>query len=226
MKKQFITGYIAGALTFGAVGAFAVGLTANPNPFPITLNNNSISMEGYNIEGSTYFKLRDIADAVGGFSVDFADDTIILTTGSTPVPTAAPSPSPTPMPAVSSQFKTMAGEILDDIEYEMRFLTQILPQINYDEFERNVTAALYRTEDMALYIDELLEEYGDEPAAKQFLDVAAAFTDAGNEIYAGIIELRDSLFPDYDGAAELIERQHILMEAYLEHAQKLYSEME
>ncbi len=223
MKKQFIIGYIAGALTFGAIGAFAVGLTANPNPFPITLNNSSISMEGYNINGSTYFKLRDIADSVGGFSVDFANDTIILTTSSTLVPTSVPSPAP--MPAVSSQFKTIAGDILDDLKYEIRFLTQILPQINYDEFERNVTAALYRTEDMALYIDELLEEYGDEPAAKQFLDVAAAFIDADNEIYAGIIELRDSLFPDYAEAAEMISTQHTLMESYLEHAQNLYSEM-
>ena len=35
-------------------------------------------MEGYNINGYTYFKLRDIADTVGGFSVDFANNTIQL----------------------------------------------------------------------------------------------------------------------------------------------------
>lgn len=49
----------------------------------ITLNGNSVSMEGYNIEGSTYFKLRDIADAVGGFSVDFKSNTIVLETSQT-----------------------------------------------------------------------------------------------------------------------------------------------
>lgn len=36
-------------------------------------------MEGYNVDDYTYFKLRDIADAVGGFDVDFKDDTIVLT---------------------------------------------------------------------------------------------------------------------------------------------------
>lgn len=78
MKKQFIIGYIAGAITFGAIGALAAGLLANPNPFPIELNGESVSMEGYNIEGSTYFKLRDIAAVVGGFDVDFHDNTIQL----------------------------------------------------------------------------------------------------------------------------------------------------
>ena len=81
MKKQFLIGYIAGAVTFGAIGAFAAGLVANPNPFPVTFDGDRVFMEGYNIEGSTYFKLRDIAGIVGGFNVDFADDTIVLTSG-------------------------------------------------------------------------------------------------------------------------------------------------
>ena len=33
-------------------------------------------MEGYNINGSTYFKLRDIANTIGGFNVDFQNNTI------------------------------------------------------------------------------------------------------------------------------------------------------
>ncbi len=78
MKKQFIIGYIAGAVTFGAIGALAAGIIANPNPFPIQLNGSEVSIEGYNIEGSTYFKLRDIADAVGGFNVGFNNNTIQL----------------------------------------------------------------------------------------------------------------------------------------------------
>ena len=81
MKRNFITGFLCGALIFGAVGVLATNLTAAPNPFPITLNGNDVSIEGYNIEGSTYFKLRDIADVVGGFEVGFENDTIILTTG-------------------------------------------------------------------------------------------------------------------------------------------------
>lgn len=78
MKKQFITGFLTGAITFGTMGALAAGLVANPNPFAVQLNGNNVSIEGYNIEGSTYFKLRDIADTVGGFTVDFQNNTIQL----------------------------------------------------------------------------------------------------------------------------------------------------
>ena len=78
MKKQFITGFVAGAVAFGTIGALAAGLMANPNPFPVQLNGKDVSIEGYNIEGSTYFKLRDVADAVGGFTVDFKDNIIKL----------------------------------------------------------------------------------------------------------------------------------------------------
>lgn len=78
MKKQFIIGFTTGAVIFSAVGAFAGQYIAIENPFPIQLNGQNIQLEGYNIEGSTYFKLRDIADAVGGFTVDFQNDTIQL----------------------------------------------------------------------------------------------------------------------------------------------------
>lgn len=80
MKKNFITGFISGALIFGVIGAFAASYTAVTNPFPIKLNDKEVGIEGYNINDSTYFKLRDIADAVGGFEVGFEDNTILLTT--------------------------------------------------------------------------------------------------------------------------------------------------
>ena len=82
-KKELIAGVLIGAVLTGT-GALAVQYVANENPFPITLNGNPISMEGYNIEGSTYFKLRDIAGVVGGFDVDFQNDTIVLTKSATP----------------------------------------------------------------------------------------------------------------------------------------------
>ena len=80
MKRNFIAGFVAGALLSGAIGAIAAGITAAPNPFPIKLNGSDVEMEGYNINDNTYFKLRDISATVGGFDVDFKDDTIILTT--------------------------------------------------------------------------------------------------------------------------------------------------
>ena len=78
MKKQFITGFISGALIFGVAGVLAATYTATDNPFPVQLNGNNVQIEGYNIEGSTYFKLRDIADVVGGFNVGFQNNTIQL----------------------------------------------------------------------------------------------------------------------------------------------------
>lgn len=78
MKKFFITGFLMGALIFGIVGALAADLVASPNPYPVKLDGNDVSIEGYSINDYTYFKLRDISAAVGGFDVDFKDDTIIL----------------------------------------------------------------------------------------------------------------------------------------------------
>jgi hypothetical protein len=80
MKNKFIIGFICGASLFGAAGVFAGQYMATENPFPVKLNNQNVQIEGYNIDGSTYFKLRDIADVVGGFSVDFTNDTIQIST--------------------------------------------------------------------------------------------------------------------------------------------------
>lgn len=78
MKRNFIIGVITGALVFGTVGVFAGQYIATENTFPIKLNNNNVNLNGYNVDGSTYFKLRDIADVVGGFNVDFKNNTIRL----------------------------------------------------------------------------------------------------------------------------------------------------
>lgn len=78
MKKSNIACFVAGAIIFGAVGAFAGQYVATENTFPIQLNGNNVNLKGYNIDGNTYFKLRDISDTIGGFSVDFNNNTIQL----------------------------------------------------------------------------------------------------------------------------------------------------
>lgn len=79
MKKNFITGFISGAVAFTMVGAFAANMVTIPNTYPVQLDGKNVNIEGYNVDDYTYFKLRDISDAVGGFDVDFKDDTIVLT---------------------------------------------------------------------------------------------------------------------------------------------------
>ena len=77
--KGILCGVIIGVLL--ASGMFVLAeetLSITPNPFKITVNGVEKKIEGYNINGSTYFKLRDIGNEVG-FSVDFKDDTIMIT---------------------------------------------------------------------------------------------------------------------------------------------------
>ncbi len=124
MKRKFITGFICGAVAFGTVGVFAGQFIATENTFPIQLNGENISMDGYNIEGNTYFKLRDISDIVGGFDVGFDNNTIKLSTtndiASTPTPQPTVEPTPVSLPTVApitEKEETMATKPLSEVIY-------------------------------------------------------------------------------------------------------------
>ena len=75
MKKRGIIYFLAGSLLFGS-GVFAGQYVATENPFKIQVNGQDVKMQGYNINGNTYFKLRDIANIMGTFGVDFKDNII------------------------------------------------------------------------------------------------------------------------------------------------------
>lgn len=80
MKERvqgLITGIVAGIIITGSIGVLAAQYTATENTFPVKVNGLEAAMEGYNINGSTYFKLRDIGDRMG-FNVDFQDNTIYI----------------------------------------------------------------------------------------------------------------------------------------------------
>lgn len=97
--KKFILGFITGGIICAAVTGFAVEYAVTVNPFPIKVNGVETSIEGYNINDNTYFKLRDVADAVGGFQVGFTDNTITIDTATVcPMPTETPTVSSTPAP--------------------------------------------------------------------------------------------------------------------------------
>ena len=65
MKKRgliyLLAGIVIGAVGFGAVPAIAAGVTAVLSSQPVTLNGKPAQLLAYNIEGSNYTKLRDIA---------------------------------------------------------------------------------------------------------------------------------------------------------------------
>jgi hypothetical protein len=81
--KKFISGLVVGiiiSVSIVAIAEFNIGA----NPFPITFNGNPVEIEAYNINGRTFFQLRDIG-AVVGFDVDFVDDTIVMSTDTTDI---------------------------------------------------------------------------------------------------------------------------------------------
>ncbi len=78
--KKFTLGFIIGGVICSALTGFAVEYAVTANPFPIRVDGVAKSIEGYNINDSTYFKLRDVADAVGGFTVGFVNNTITIST--------------------------------------------------------------------------------------------------------------------------------------------------
>lgn len=78
MKKQIIS-FVLGATIFGSIGVFAGQNVAYDNPYLVQINGQPVAISGYQINDYTYFKLRDIASIVGGFDVNFDNDTIQLT---------------------------------------------------------------------------------------------------------------------------------------------------
>lgn len=90
--KKFILGFITGGIICATATGFAVEYAVTANPFPVAVNGTETAIEGYNINDNTYFKLRDVADAVGGFNVGFSDNTITIDTDTA----AEPTPSFTP----------------------------------------------------------------------------------------------------------------------------------
>ena len=57
-NKKCIIYFIAGAMIFGTVGAFAGQYIATENTFPVQLNGKDVAVDGYNIDGSEYTKLN------------------------------------------------------------------------------------------------------------------------------------------------------------------------
>lgn len=116
--KKFILGFITGGTICAAVTGFAVEYAVTVNPFPVKVNGVETSIEGYNINDNTYFKLRDVADAVGGFQVGFTDNTITIDTATVcPMPTETPTASSTPAPTAVIDVSDYIVKGDDDEDY-------------------------------------------------------------------------------------------------------------
>lgn len=78
--KKFIFGIIVGALLFGGIVAAADTLNITLNPFPVLIDNEPTTVEGYNIDGYTYLKLADFKKAKLGVSFNQTENRIEITT--------------------------------------------------------------------------------------------------------------------------------------------------
>lgn len=152
--KKFISGFISGAILFSVAGALAASFTANPNPFPIKLNGNDVTIEGYNIEGSTYFKLRDIADVLGGFEVGFDDGTITLTTpDNKPEQTAEPTQAPSS--TVTEPLPDVPIHTIDGVDYVYKpEIEKMLDDIGLNKYEFGVWSFV-NTDDYSTILDDI-----------------------------------------------------------------------
>lgn len=56
--KKFILGFITGSIIAAAVTGFAVEYAITGNPYPVKVNGIETAIEGYNINNSTFFKLK------------------------------------------------------------------------------------------------------------------------------------------------------------------------
>lgn len=145
MKKNFITGFIAGGIICATVTGFAVEYAVTANPFPVKVNGQTVQVEGYNINDSSYFKLRDIADAVGGFEVGFEDNAIIVNTPSQP--TATPAPTPTAKDNLSP-LPELPIEKREGKEYVSKYdINDMLKTIGLDKYSI-IGHAFYNNDDV------------------------------------------------------------------------------
>ena len=134
MKNKFILGFITGGIICATATGFAVEYAVTANPFPVSVNGTETAIEGYNINDNTYFKLRDVADAVGGFNVGFSDNTITIDTD-----TATPTPTPTLTPSNTSDLSPLpevAIEVIDGVQYVRKSnIEEMLQNIGLGNYE-------------------------------------------------------------------------------------------
>lgn len=144
--KKFTLGFITGSVLAAAVTGFAVEYAVTANPYPVKVNGVETAIQGYNINDETYFKLRDISAAVGGFEVGFENNAIIVKTPNKPAPApiATANPDLSPLPEVEVETvdgkayvrKSNIEKMLDDIGlHNYEFSASYF--YNKDDLQRN-----------------------------------------------------------------------------------------
>lgn len=146
----------------------ALAVQATPNHQPITRNGQQVSLSGYEIDGHTYFKLRDVAAILTGtdsqFSVNYDGTGITLTTGQpytrvqndlAPIPDGTVADthlSPLSM-SIDGQTVALTACEIDGYNYlKLRDLGQALNfPVDYDETSRTILIGSHATPAQAVW---------------------------------------------------------------------------
>ena len=113
----FAVGLMCGAVIFGGAG-YAAGVVATPlseTSQKVMLDGQEVSLEGYNINGNSYFKLRDVGKAVDfGVTWDNATRTVQIDTNSGYVEEQKPSvPGAVSIPTGDASWCPPVGTVID-----------------------------------------------------------------------------------------------------------------
>ena len=144
MKKEtvnFAVGMLAGALLFGGSAAYAAGVMAEKSANTVYVDGQRVELDAYQINGSNYVKLRDVAKAVN-INV-YWDGTVQIDTDAPYTGEAPAQPvmaATIQLPTDGSKYTPRTGDLIlcdDGTTYEVKDVTR---------FENNVFAPDFNPE--------------------------------------------------------------------------------
>jgi hypothetical protein len=78
--KKYLSGLLTGIIVSLSITVFAAEFNIIPNPYPILIDGVQTEVEGYNIDGSTFLKLKAFEKA--GLEIAFENNNILINTQS------------------------------------------------------------------------------------------------------------------------------------------------
>ena len=106
-----LTGILIGAFLFGALPAIGASITAVLSSQPVTVDGKSVQVTVYNIDGSNYFRLRDLAEILdvgvwfdeGANTVRIESDRKYDSNYTGPAAADSGAPASTPAPSIPAE---------------------------------------------------------------------------------------------------------------------------
>lgn len=118
MKKNFIIGFICGALVCGAVGTLASdawqSISVLPNTIKVVVNGKEIQADNFLYNDTTYLPIRAVGEALGN-DIQYDPET-----GTAVISNEAATPTPTPAPVANKNLEPLPDvpiHTVDGVKY-------------------------------------------------------------------------------------------------------------